>query len=475
MLSHLFARRAIASADHQGFRRQIGGGALVALGVGGIIGTGIFILTGTAAALHAGPAVVLSFIVAAFACTLAAMCYAELASALPVSGSAYSYTYASLGELPAWFVAWNLILEYLLGASLVAVGWSGYLLSALADLGIVVPSALAQTPLVHDASGWRASGALINLPAVAVIALMGVFAYTGLRNSARANAVFLAIKLTVIVGFIGFGAAYVDPALWHPFVPSNTGTPGEFGFSGVMQGAAMVFFTYLGFDALATLAQEVRDPQRNVPLGIFGALLACTLLYVAVALVLTGLVSYRELDVAAPVALAMDRTPALAWLAPWVKWGAIAGMTSVLLVILTALPRIFHAVASDGLLPRVLSRLHPRFATPHRLVLICTLTAMAMAGLLPLHVLGELISLGTLSAFAVVCVAVPVLRRTRPDLTRHFRVPAANVVAPLGVLVCLYLMSSVSSAGWWRFGVWSVLGVALYAVYGYRRSPLRVG
>jgi len=260
MLPHLFARRAIVSADHQGFRRQIGGGALVALGVGGIIGTGIFILTGTAAALHAGPAVVLSFIVAAFACTLAAMCYAELASALPVSGSAYSYTYASLGELPAWFVAWNLILEYLLGASLVAVGWSGYLLSALSDLGVTVPAALAQTPLVHDADGWHASGALINLPAVAVIALMGVFAYTGLRNSARANAVFLAIKLTVIVGFIGFGAAYVDPTLWHPFVPANTGTPGEFGFSGVMQGAAMVFFTYLGFDALATLARLLDEP-----------------------------------------------------------------------------------------------------------------------------------------------------------------------------------------------------------------------
>lgn len=473
MLSKLFARRAVAAADNQGFRRQIGGGGLVALGVGGIIGTGIFVLTGTAAALHAGPAIALSFVIAGCACALAAMCYAELASALPVSGSAYSYTYASLGELPAWFVAWNLILEYLLGASLVAVGWSGYLVSALRDAGIAIPAAFTQTPLMHDAEGWHRSGALLNLPAVAVIALMGVFAYTGLRNSARANAVFLTIKLSVIVAFVVFGATQVDASLWHPFIPANTGTAGQFGFSGVMQGAAMVFFTYLGFDALATMAQEVRNPQRNVPLGIFGALAACTVLYVAVAVVLTGLVSYRELDVAAPVALAMDRTPALAWLSPWVKWGAIAGMTSVLLVILTALPRIFHAVASDGLLPRVLAQLHPRFATPDRLIVICTLIAMAMAGLLPLHVLGELISLGTLSAFVVVCAAVPVLRRTQPELVRHFRVPAADVIAPLGVLVCLYLMSSVSAAGWWRFGAWSAIGIALYAAYGYRRSLLR--
>ncbi len=474
-MPRLFARRPIAAPNSQGFSRQIGGLGLIALGVGGIIGTGIFVLTGTAAALHAGPAVALSFVIAAFACALAAMCYAELATVIPVSGSAYSYTYATLGELPAWFVAWNLILEYLLGASLVAVGWSGYLVSALADVGVSIPAALTQAPLAHTASGWQSSGALFNLPAMAVIAVMGALAYTGLRNSARANAVFLMIKLFVILGFIVFGIWHVDATRWLPFIPENTGIAGQFGWTGVMQGAAMVFFTYLGFDALATMAQEVKQPQRNVPIGIFGALAVCTVLYIAVAMVVTGLVDYRDLNVDAPVALALDRTAALLWLAPWLKWGAIAGMTSVLLVILTALPRIFHAVASDGLLPTRLARLHPRFATPAILIVICTGTAMLMAGLLPLHVLGELISLGTLAAFSVVCAAVPVLRRTRPDLKRAFRVPFADFTASLGVLACLYLMSSVSAAGWMRFGAWTVIGIALYALYGYHRSPLRRG
>lgn len=470
----LFARRSIGSFEHPGFRRQIGAAGLIALGVGGIIGTGIFVLTGTAAAQHAGPAVALSFVIAALACALAAMCYAELATMLPVSGSAYSYTYASLGELPAWFVAWNLILEYLLGASLVAVGWSGYFVSALADLGLHLPATWTQVPFTHTLAGWRATGGLVNLPAMLIIAVMAVFAYTGLKGSTRANAIFLTIKLAVILGFMLFGARHIDVARWHPFLPANTGTAGAFGFSGLMQGAAMVFFSYLGFDALATLAQEVRQPQRNVPIGIFGALFVCTALYVAVALVLTGLVDYRALDVDAPVALALDRTPGLGWLAPWIKWGAIAGMTSVLLVILSALPRIFHAVASDGLLPPALARLHPRFATPDKLVLICAGSAMWMAGLLPLHVIGELISLGTLTAFAVVCAAVPILRRREPDRLRAFKVPGADFTAGLGMLVCLYLTSSVSVAGWLRFALWTALGLSLYALYGYRRSPLRV-
>jgi APA family basic amino acid/polyamine antiporter len=454
-MPQIFARRPIAAPNSQGFSRQIGGLGLIALGVGGIIGTGIFVLTGTAAALHAGPAVALSFVIAAFACALAAMCYAELATVIPVSGSAYSYTYATLGELPAWFVAWNLILEYLLGASLVAVGWSGYLVSALADVSVVIAPAFTQAPLAHTATGWQSSGALFNLPAMAVIAVMGALAYTGLRNSARANALFLLIKLFVILGFIIFGIWHVDATRWLPFIPENTGIAGQFGWTGVMQGAAMVFFTYLGFDALATMAQEVKQPQRNVPIGIFGALAVCTVLYIAVAMVVTGLVDYRDLNVDAPVALALDRTAELLWL--------------------TALPRIFHAVASDGLLPTRLARLHPRFATPAILIVICTGTAMLMAGLLPLHVLGELISLGTLAAFSVVCAAVPVLRRTRPDLKRAFRVPFADFTASLGVLACLYLMSSVSTAGWVRFGAWTVIGVALYALYGYHRSPLRRG
>ncbi len=448
---------------------------LTAFGIGAIIGTGIFVLTGTAAANHAGPALVLSFVLAGIGSAFAALCYAELASMIPIAGSAYSYAYATLGELAAWFIGWNLVLEYAFSVGTVAVGWSAYVASLLHQFGIHLPEALIQAPFDRGPgdSGLAATGAILNLPAVLAVAGVASVCYVGIRQSAAVNSAIVVVKIAVVIAFIGLGAAFVDPANWHPFIPPNSGQFGHFGLSGIGAAAAVIFFAYIGFDTVSTCAQEANNPRRDVPLSIIASLAICTVLYIATALVLTGMVSYRELDVAAPVALALDRYPQLRWLGLPVKLGAIAGMSSVMLVMCVGQARIWMAMADDGLLPGWFAHIHPRFRTPSNSTLVTGFGAALIAGLLPVRILGELVSIGTLLAFVAVCVGVLVLRQLRPEMPRRFRVPAPWFTCLAGALMCAGLMALLPADTWIRLAVWTVIGVLVYALYGDRASRLR--
>jgi APA family basic amino acid/polyamine antiporter len=442
------------------------------LGVGAVIGAGIFVLSGHAAAQHAGPAVALSFILAAIACALAGLCYAEFASMMPVSGSAYSYSYATLGELVAWFIGWNLVLEYMFAASTVAVGWSSYFNSFLTSFGLGLPEMLASAPIAVIDGTWAFSGAIINLPAVMIIAAVTGLCYIGITQSTFVNAIIVTIKVAVIVIFIAFAVRFISPENWQPFIPENEG-PGKFGIDGIIRGASIVFFAFIGFDAVSTAAGEARNPQRDMPIGILGSLAICTALYIAVAAVLTGLLPYWELGTPKPISTALEAYPSLAWLKYLVEVGAIAGLSSVILVMMMGQPRIFYAMSKDGLLPKLFSKVHPKFQTPHVGTLVVGVIAAMLAGLLPIGLLGELVSMGTLLAFATVCVGVLILRKTRADLPRPFRVPAALIVCPLGAIVCLYLFWKPFSAHWWLMGGWTVIGLLIYFGYGYSNSNLR--
>jgi APA family basic amino acid/polyamine antiporter len=456
-------------------QRTLDARALVLLGIGAIIGTGIFVLTGTAAANHAGPALVISFLIAGLGCALAGLCYAEFASMIPVSGSAYSYSYATLGEFVAWFIGWNLILEYLFAAATVAVGWSGYVVSLVEQLGWHLPDTLTNAPFTKGPGHFEIvrTGALVNLPAVLIIAAITALCYVGIHQTARFNAIVVAIKVTVIVLFVGFGIWVVDGANWQPFIPENSGQFGHFGWSGVVQAAGIIFFAYIGFDAVSTAAQEAKNPQRDMPIGILASLAVCTVLYVAVSAVLTGMVHYSELNTPAPVALALDRHPELNWLAGWIKLGAIAGMTSVMLVMLLGQPRIFYAMSRDGLLPPLFRRVHPTHRTPYVGTLITGSLAALIGGLFPVTILGELVSIGTLLAFTTVCIGVLVLRYTRPDIKRHFKVPAPWFVCVAGALICAGMMISLPPDTWLRLLVWTAIGFAIYFFYGFKHSELR--
>ncbi|HTX23208.1 MAG TPA: amino acid permease [Steroidobacteraceae bacterium] len=481
MRSQLFATKSIAElheADAGGhdLRRVLSARALTLLGIGGIIGTGIFVLTGTAAADHAGPALVLSFIVAGIGCTLAGLCYSEFAAMIPVSGSAYSYSYATLGEGVAWFIGWNLILEYLFAVATVSTGWSGYVLSLLDQFHIHIPYALSHAPLDEGKAGGLdivRTGAILNIPAMAIVAAIAAVCYIGIKQSSSFNSVIVTIKVAVVVMFIVMGIGYVQPANWHPFIPPNTGQFGHFGWSGVMGAAGVIFFAYIGFDAVSTAAQETRNPQRDMPIGILTSLVICTVLYVVTAAVLTGMVSYQKLSVPAPVAFAIDQYPALQWFGLPVKIGAIAGMTSVMLVMTLAQARIFFAMARDGLLWPVFGRVHPRFRTPSVATVVTGTSAAIIGGLFPVRILGELVSIGTLAAFVTVCLGVLVLRRTRPDLPRPFRTPAPWFTCTAGAAVCAAMMLSLGAATWARLVIWTVIGVLVYAFYGYHHSCLR--
>jgi APA family basic amino acid/polyamine antiporter len=455
--------------------RTLDARALVLLGIGAIIGTGIFVLTGTAAANHAGPALVVSFLIAGCGCALAGLCYAEFASMIPVSGSAYSYSYATLGEFVAWFIGWNLILEYLFAAGTVAVGWSGYVVSLLEQFHIHLPPALTNAPFTKGAGHFEIvhTGALINLPAVLIVAAISTLCYVGIHQSARFNAIVVAIKVTVILLFVGFGISAIDGANWHPFIPPNTGQFGHFGWSGVFQAAGIIFFAYIGFDAVSTAAQEAKNPQRDMPIGILGSLVICTVLYVVVSAVLTGMVPYGDLNTPAPVALALDRHPELSWLSVLIKVGAIAGITSVILVMVLGQPRIFYAMSRDGLLPPFFRRVHPKFKTPYVGTIITGTCAALIGGLFPVTILGELVSIGTLLAFSTVCLGVLVLRYTRPDIKRPFRVPAPWFVCIAGAVICFGMMLSLPTDTWVRLILWTAIGMLIYAFYGYRHSTLR--
>ena len=503
-MSKLFITKPISkllaeSNSDQGLRRTLTATNLTTLGIGAVIGAGIFVLTGQAAAQYAGPAIVISFLISGFACLLAGLCYAEFASMIPISGSAYTYAYATMGEFMAWIIGWDLILEYLFAASTVAVGWSGYVVSFLKDFGLIIPaqftaawgSVLVDIPNI----GWKSltpeliknltdSGigidslphltAILNLPAMFIVAAVSLLLLIGIRESARFNNGMVFIKVFVILLFIGIGAFFITKANWKPFIPENTGEWGHYGWSGIFRGAAVIFFAYIGFDAVSTAAQEAKNPQRDMPIGILGSLGISTILYILVAIVLTGIVSYTFLNVSDPIAVGVDAMGAgLFWLRPIIKIAAIAGLSSVILVLLMGQPRIFYSMSKDGLLPPVFSKIHPRFKTPYASTLITGSIALILAGILPINILGELVSIGTLLAFAIVCIAVVILRIKRPDIKRSFKTPFSPFVPILGAGICILQMLSLPWETWARLIVWMALGFIIYFTYGIRNSKLR--
>jgi APA family basic amino acid/polyamine antiporter len=466
-----------AESDKGELRRTLGPAALTAIGIGGIIGTGIFVLTGLAAAQHAGPAIVLSFIIAGLGCIFAGLCYAEFAAMIPVSGSAYAYSYATLGEGVAWFIGWNLVLEYLFAASTVSVGWSRYLVKFLEELGVnFIPAALSSAPVDYSVEqGFFATGAMLNLPAVFIVAVVTVILVLGIRQSSLVNAIVVAIKVGIVVLVIGFGAFYITADNWHPFIPENTGVWGQYGWSGIIRASGIIFFAYIGFDAVSTAAQESKNPQRDVPVGILASLVICTILYILMSGVLTGMLEYPKLNDAAPVATALQAHPELRWLTIPVVFGALAGLTSVILVMMLAQSRIFYSMSRDGLLPPKFRACHPQWQTPVFSTVLTGLGAGLMGGLLPLNVLGELVSSGTLLAFVTVCIGIMVLRGTKPDLPRPFKVKGVYVIGGLGTLFCGLMLVSLFLTGGTLIRIvgWTALGFLVYFGYGYKHSALR--
>ena len=497
----LFRRKSVTALQAEAFtdhslKRALGALNLTMLGIGAIIGTGIFVLTGTVAALNAGPAVVLSFVLAGVASIFAALCYSEFASLVPMAGSAYTYGYATLGEIFAWIIGWDLILEYALGAVTVAIGWSGYVVSFLHDVGFDVPGALAAargTPLIEvPGGGWKAVTdallqslaargvdpntlphvtAVFNLPAVIIIAIVTTLLVIGIKESANVNNVIVFVKVAVVLLFIVGAAHAINPANWHPFIPPNTGTRGEFGWTGVMTGAGIVFFAYIGFDAVSTAAQEAKNPQKDMPIGIIGSLLICTVLYIIVSGIATGVISYKELNVPDPIAVAADRA-GLGWMSTLIKLGAIAGLSSVILVMLLGQSRVFYSMSRDGLLLQFVNKVHPRFQTPYVTSIVTGIAVAFVASLLTVREAGSLVSIGTLLAFVIVSAGVLFLRVREPSLARPFKTPLVWAVAPLGAISALYLMASLPWRTWERLIIWFVVGIVIYFAYGVRSSML---
>ncbi|WP_045727760.1 amino acid permease [Xanthomonas sp. GPE 39] len=475
MLKHLLATKhphaSHADAGGLGLQRTLGPWGLTALGIGAVIGGGIFVITGQAAANHAGPAIMLSFVLAALCCGFCALAYAEFAAMVPVSGSAYTYTYATFGELAAWFIGWMLVLEYGVSAAAVAVSWTGYFLSLLDHFHLHLPATLVNAPLDGK---LHLTGAIANLPASGIVLLLTWLCYVGIRKSSAMNMAMVVLKSGLVVLVIVVGSHYVDPSNWHPFIPASQG-PSKYGLEGVLRGAAMVFFAYIGFEAVSVAAQESHRPQRDLPIGMLLSLIICTVLYIAMAAVLTGLVPYTQLGTDEPVVTAVAAHPQLAWLRVVVEVGALIGLSSVVLVMIIGQPRIFMIIARDGLLPPLFTKIHPRYHTPHINTLITGVGIALMAALFPLDVLGELTSMGTLIAFAAVCAGVLILRSTQPDLPRPFRIRLVWPICIAGVLSCLALLSAMTAYNWLLMAGWTAIGLVIYFGYGYRHSRLHNG
>jgi APA family basic amino acid/polyamine antiporter len=484
------------SESKAGLRRTLTATNLVTLGIGAIIGAGIFVITGQAAAQYAGPAILISFMISGVACAFAGLCYAEFASMIPIAGSAYTYAYATMGEFFAWLIGWDLILEYLFAASTVSVGWSGYVVSFLKDFGVYIPAyltaATGSTLIDVPGLGWvmettnmikelTAKGidvaslphdvAWFNLPAMFIIAVLTILLVVGIRESANFNNIMVIVKVSVIVLFIVIGFFFVKTANWKPFIPPNTGEFGHFGWSGIFRAAGVIFFAYIGFDAVSTAAQESRNPRKDMPVGILGSLSVATVLYILVAIVLTGIVSYTFLDVADPMAVGVNALgEGMFWLRPIIKIAAIAGLSSVILVMLLGQPRIFYSMSNDGLLPSVFSRVHPKFKTPYISTILTGSVAMIFAGILPISVLSELVSIGTLLAFTIVCIGIIVLRKKRPEIPRPFRTPWVPLIPILGAGVCLAQMIALPFDTWLRLLLWMGIGFLIYFLYGIKHS-----
>ena len=448
-------------------KRTLGPVNLVALGIGAIIGAGLFSLTGIAAADHAGPAVVLSFVVAAIGCAFAGMCYSEFSTMIPIAGSAYTYAYATMGELLAWIIGWDLVIEYAIGAATVSVSWSSYVVRLLHKFGVELPSGLIHCP-------WDVQPGLINLPAVFIVVAISCLLIIGISESARVNAVIVVVKVTIVVIVIFVGYSYVKPENYVPFIPPNTGVMGEFGWSGIMRAAGVIFFAYIGFDAVSTAAQEAKKPQRDMPIGIIGSLAVCTVLYIAFARVLTGMVPYRTFHGdAAPVATVISLFPSQT-LQTAIYFGIIAGYSSVILVMLLGQSRVFYSMSRDGLLPNLFSVIHPKFQTPSRSNLIVMTFTAGLGGFIPISNLGHFTSIGTLLAFVIVCIGILVMRKTNPEAPRPYRTPLVPLVPILGVLVCFGMMAFLDTMTWIRLGVWLAIGLVIYFGYSRHHSHLRI-
>ncbi len=464
-----------ASEKRHTFTRSLSALNLVTIGIGAIIGAGLFVITGQVAAAHAGPGILLSFIVAGAIALIAALCYAEFAALIPISGSAYSYAYATIGEFPAWVLGWGLTMQYLFSPCTVSVGWSSYFTSLLSDLGVTVPFFLSSAPFIHDAEGWHLTGAWINLPAVFVMGLMGVIISLGIKAAASFNNIMVILKLSVVALFIVCGIFFVKLENLTPIFPENIGAFGELGFSGILRGAGVLFFAFIGFDALSTLTQEAKNPQRDLPRGMIGSISICTLVYLVFAFVLVGLVCYKQLGVADPIAVAVNALgPNFVWLRFFIKGAILAGLTSVIMVMLLGQVRILYTMAHDGLLPKKMGTIHEKTHVPLFTTILITCIGMCIAGLFPVGILGQLVSMATLMAFAIVCLGILILHYTQPDLHRPFKTPWKPWVPLIGTLVCLGQMTLLPAVTWLQFSSWLGIGCIVYFTYSIKRSHVRL-
>ncbi|GAB2702382.1 amino acid permease [Mucilaginibacter koreensis] len=460
----------------QSLKRSLGPVNLILIGIGIIIGAGLFSLTGIAAGQHSGPAVTISFIIAALGCTFAALCYAEFSAMIPVAGSAYTYSYATMGELFAWIIGWDLVLEYSVGAATVAISWSQYLSKFLSWYGLYLPPQLMLSPFetAKAANGSSVHG-IINLPAVLIVILITGILIRGTKGSALFNAIVVTLKVGVVLVFIAVGWHFINPANYHPYIPQNTGTWGEYGWSGILRGAGLVFFVFIGFDAVSTAAQEAKNPQRNMPIGIIGSLVVCTILFVLFAYVMTGMANYKEfIGSGAPVAIAIEKTHYL-WLNKAIVLAILIGYTSVILVDLLGQSRVFFSMSKDGLLPKVFSDVHPVFRTPWKSNLVLCGFIALFAAFVPISVVGEMTSIGTLLAFVLVCAGIIILRKQQPDLHRPFKTPLVPLVPILGILTCFGMMTFLPGDTWIRLIIWLAIGLVIYFAYGKKHSVIGRG